>query len=29
MINPDSIMHEKNKEYNKNGHIFLIIRTEF
>ena len=27
MINLDSITNENNREYNKNGYLFLIIRT--
>ena len=29
MINLDSITNENNKEHNKNGRIYLIIRIEF
>ena len=29
MINLDSITNENNKKTMKNGHIYLIIRTEF
>ena len=28
MINLDSITNENNKKPDKNGHIYLIIRTE-
>ena len=29
MINLDSITNENNKKHNENGHIYLIIHTEF